>query len=86
MTKGYLYIPRITIIDRSEAKTNEFLAFTFLAIDSPCLNRCLHDFTAILSRSVAPNIVKAELLKTKNLRVDDTLNAYQHLNNIYRSK
>ena len=45
MTKGYHYIQTIANTDRLEAKTNQFLASTFLAIDSLCWNRCLHDFT-----------------------------------------
>ena len=61
MTKGYLYILyMLTLTYRSEAKTNEFLGFRFLSVNSPCWNRCLHDFTAILSRSVALKIVKIE--------------------------
>ena len=65
MTKGYLHIQRNASIDRPEAKTNEFLVFTFLTVDSLCWNRCLHDFTTMLSRSVAIKIVKVERLKEK---------------------
>ena len=60
MTERYLYVQRNANIDRSETKTNEFLAFKFLPIDSLCWNRCYHDFTAILLHSVALKIVKVE--------------------------
>ena len=60
MITSYLYFQINANIDRSETKTNEFLSFTFLPIDSLCLNRCLHDFTVILSRNVALKIVKFE--------------------------
>ena len=65
MAERYLYVQRNANIDRSEAKTNEFLSFTFLPTNILCWNRCLHDFTATLSRNVALKIMKFEKFKEK---------------------
>ena len=73
MTKRYRYVQRNANFDRSETKTNEFLSFIFIPIDSLCWNRCLHDFTAILSRNVALKIMKFEKLKEKMFKHISTL-------------